>query len=250
MGFLTGIEVIDRYDGLREGLVYILEEPGAGGSEFAYNVLVKNKKTRKRVISFTKNESEIFREIRNTFPAERDVIGNNEIKVDSLEKFYFWDSIVPRRWIGEDDFTIYDLKREGEVIHEFMKLFDRIEENSIVIIDSITDLYRASLIEIEKNEFIHLLIGIRKISLRRSLLILGILTKDVLERDVENQILSNSDGIILFQWENQRVWAGRWMHFMKLAGLMPFLEREKVSRLQIRIDPAGGFTITQYERVV
>ncbi len=250
MGFLTGIEIIDRYDGLKEGLVYILEEPGAGGSEFAYNILVKNRKTRKRVIAFTKNQSEVFREIKNTFPAEEDVSENTGIKVDSLEKFYFWDSIVPRRWIGEDDFTIFDLKREGEVIQEFMKLFDRIEENSIVVIDSITDLYRASLLETEKNEFIHLLIGIRKLSFRKNLLTLGILTKDVLDRDVENQILSNSDGVILFQWENQRMWAGRWMHFMKLAGLMPFLEREKISRLQIRIDPGSGFTITQYERVV
>ncbi len=250
MGFLTGIEVIDRYSGLRVGLVYLLEEPGAGGREFAFNVLIRNRKNGKNIVTFTKSEDEILTEIGNTFPKENPDTLRNEIQVASLEKFYFWDSIVPRRWIGEEDFTIFDLKREGEVVQEFMNTFDDIQENSIVVVDSITDLYRASQGEIERHEFVHLMIGIRKLSLKKNILVLGLLTKDVLPRNVENQILAESDGIILFEWENYKGWAGRWIHFIKLAGLMPFLEREKVSRLQIRVDPVAGFVVSQYERVV
>ncbi len=250
MGFTTGIEVIDRYGGLKEGFVYIIEEPGAGGREFAFNVLVKNRHNKKKVITLTKNQEEIFREIGGIFSKEDDNLLKGDIQVTSLEKFYFWDSIVPRRWLGEDDFTIFDLKREGEVVQEFMRVFDGVEEKSIVIIDSVTDLYRASQNEIEVNEFIHLLIGLRKLSIRKNILVFGLLTKDVIEKNIQNQILAESDGIILFQWENQRGLAGKWVHFMKLTELMPFLEREKITKLQIKIDPVAGFVVSQYERVV
>ncbi len=250
MGFATGIEVIDRYGGLKEGFVYILEEPGAGGREFAFNVLVKNRGNKKEIITLTKNQGEVFREIESIFPKESSMVLKDGIQVISLEKFYFWDSIVPRRWLGENDFTIFDLKREGEVVQEFMRVFDDVEENSVVIIDSVTDLYRASQNEIETNEFIHLMIGLRKLSIRRNILVFGLLTTDVIEKNIQNQILAESDGIILFHWENQRGLAGKWVHFMKLTGLMPFLEREKVTRLQIKIDPVAGFVVSQYERVV
>ncbi len=251
MGFLTGLDAIDRYGGLRGGLVYILEEPGAGGREFSFNVLLRNRDHPKRIITFTKSEEEIVRELGDVCPDLKDInLGENGIEIISLERFYFWDSIVPRKWIGEEDFTIFDLKREGEVVHEFIKVFDNIEKESIVVIDSITDLYRASQEEIEQNEFLNLVIGLRKLSVRNNLLIFGILTKNVIEKNIENQILADSDGIIVFEWESLRGMAVRWMHFRKLIGLMPFLEREKISKLQIKIDPIAGFVVSQYERVV
>ncbi|WP_457752722.1 hypothetical protein, partial [Thermococcus sp.] len=87
MGFTTGIEVIDRYGGLKEGFVYILEEPGAGGREFAFNVLVKNRGNKKEVITLTKNQGEVFREIESIFPKESSMVLKDGIQVISLEKF-------------------------------------------------------------------------------------------------------------------------------------------------------------------
>jgi len=249
MGFKTGIDVIDRHGGLPSGLIFVVEEPGSGGKEFSYSVMMRNADREPSIISIVSGDEEVVREIGEVYPSKREEM-KERIKIFSLAEEYFRDSIVPMRWVSDRSPMLEDLKREGSFVKGLIEAFDSISSNSVSLIDSINDIARVAGEKLSWKDVIDLFFGIRKIAIKKDSLILAILTSDVLEKKRENEILSNSDGIIEFFWEAERGEINRWMRVLKLHGILSHLERERIFRFQVRIDPLSGFTVTQYERVI
>ena len=249
MGFKTGIDVIDRHGGLPSGLVFVVEEPGSGGKEFSYSVIMRNAEREPSILSIVNGDEEVIREISEVYPGNIDeMIG--KIRIFSLAEEYFRDSIVPMRWVSERKPMLGDLKREGGFVKGLIEAFDNLTTNSLSLIDSINDIARVAGDKLSWKDVMDLFFGIRKVAIKKNALILAILTSDVLERKRENEILSSSDGIIEFFWEAERGEINRWMRVLKLHGILSHLERERIFRFQVRIDPLSGFTVTQYERVI
>lgn len=244
--FLTGVDAIDRHGGLKPGLIYVMESPGAGGREFIYSLLFKNENANPVVVTLTSTVEEVGREIELTYPALFEKFG--ELRVESMADLYFRDSIVPLKWvIGEEELP---LKRGESFLEKLVRVFDSIPGGSILFLDSVTDLVRMAGRGVEWPDVVDLMLGIRKLSIRKGSLTLALITSGVLGVGEENEILAGSDGIAVFEWVDERGGMSRWMHFRKLAGIMGYLEREKISRFRIRIDPQSGFSVTQYERVI
>lgn len=241
----TGIEFLDKQiRGFHEGLIILYEESGAGGREFGLTVLLNNAgKVPLNYVSITKTIEDVRREIRLSFPEmEREA----EINIVSLAEYYFRDSIVPIRWISEKS-TLGYLKEEKNVLSKLVEVFDRVE--GIVFLDSITDLARVSK-RLGWAALIDILKGFRAVCLKRGVLLLGILTANVLEKGLEEEIFDASDGVIVFEWSFEKDTITRWMFFRKMLGVMPILERERVAKYSVKIDPSQGFTISKLIRVL
>lgn len=241
----TGIDFLDKQiGGLHEGLVILYENSGAGAREFALTMLLNNaKKYDLNYLAIAKTVEEVKREIRLSFPeSKKDV----EMNIISFAEYYFRDSIVPMRWISEKA-SLRLLKDEKNVLSKLVEVFESVK--GIVFLDSITDLARVSK-RFGWEALIDLLKGFKALCIRKGILLMGLLTANVLERSLEEELFETADGVIIFEWIAEKDTITRWMFFRKMLGIMPILEKERVLKYSTKIDPAQGFTISRIMRVL
>ncbi|MCS7131053.1 MAG: hypothetical protein NZ872_06510 [Archaeoglobaceae archaeon] len=241
----TGIEFLDKQiGGFHEGLVILYENSGAGAKEFALTMLLNNaKKFDLNYLAITKTDEEVRREIKLSFPESKK---EAEINIISLSEYYFKDSIVPMKWISEKS-LLGVLKEEKNVLSKLVEIFDNIK--GIVFLDSITDLARVSK-KLGWEALIDLLKGFKAVCLRKNILLLALLTSNVLEKSLEEELFETADGVIVFEWVAEKDTITRWMFFRKMLGIMPIIEKERVLKYSTKIDPAQGFTISRIMRVL
>ncbi|MEM0331200.1 MAG: ATPase domain-containing protein [Archaeoglobaceae archaeon] len=241
----TGIEFLDKQiGGFHEGLVILYENSGAGAREFALTMLLNNaKKYELNYLAIAKTYEEIKREVKLSFPESKKEV---EMNIISLAEYYFKDSIVPMRWVAEKA-SFEMLKEERNVLSKLIEVFDNVR--GIVFLDSITDLARVSK-KFGWEALIDLLKGFKAVCIRKGILLMGLLTSNVLERNLEEELFETADGVVVFEWIAEKDTITRWMFFRKMLGIMPILEKERVLKYSTKIDPAQGFTISRIMRVL
>jgi len=241
----TGLEFLDKQiGGFHDGLVILYENSGAGAREFALTMLFNNaNRCELNYLAIAKTAEEVQREIRLSFPEMR---REANINIISLAEYYFRDSIIPMKWISEKS-VLGVLKDEKNVLSKLVEVFDGVK--GIIVLDSITDLARVSK-RLGWESLIDLLKGFKAVCIKRNILLLALLTSNVLEKGLEEELFETADGVIVFEWIAERDAITRWMYFRKMLGIMPILEKERVSKYSTKIDPAQGFTISRIMRVL
>lgn len=241
----TGIDFLDRQiGGFYEGLVILYEDSGAGAREFALTMLLNNAgKHELNYLAIAKTVEEVQREIKLSFPEMK---READIKITSLAEYYFKDSIVPMKWISEKS-ILKVLRDEKNVLSKLVEIFDGI--NGIVFLDSITDLARIAK-RLGWETLIDLLKGFKAVCIRRKILLLALLTSNVLEKGLEEELFETADGVIIFEWVVEKDSITSWMFFRKMLGIMPILYKERFLKFNVKIDPAQGFTISRIMRVL
>ncbi|OYT26818.1 MAG: hypothetical protein B6U95_07025 [Thermofilum sp. ex4484_82] len=252
MKFPTGIEMLDQQvGGVYEGLIILLEEVGAGGKEFAVTSLMKNsdKDLDLRYVSITQTREEVLRDLKIMFPEAEVSRLLEKLNVISLAEIYFRRSIVPIRWIAERRLSVKELKGEEDILTQLANVVEDCS-NGIIFLDSLTDLTRLTHDRISWNDLIDLIKGFRKLCIKREILMMLLLTKDVLEKSREEEILDQADGVFVFEWQIEKDIITRWLYFKKFLGILPILEKEGIVKYSARIDPGAGYTITRLLRVI
>ncbi len=251
MMFKTGINILDTTtNGIHPGLIILAEDVGAGGKEFALTSL-RNSSNEKYYISITESVDEVIRDLKLYFP-KSDNSWIDNLRVHSLSKEYFAKTIIPFSWIAEQ--SSLSLLKSEKILEKLVNIFDDVEENSMIFIDSLTDLIRKTDIfgnnEIEWKDFIDFLIGLRKLALSNNLLIYALLTKGILEKSRAEEVYYTADGVLIFEWVIEKDNIKRSMFIKKLLGVLPILEKQKILRYDISIDPEQGFIISKLQRIV
>ncbi len=251
--FSTGIEALDsQIGGIHPGLVILHEVVGAGGREFAISTMIKNAEKGEsglRYIAITKSEDEVAREVALTFPEANVNVLLEKLKIESLAEFYFRDSVVPLRWVSEG-VTIDLLKGEKNLLSKLVEIFDGVERGSFIFLDSLTDLARAARGRLNWNDLVDLIWGLKKLCVRRDVLLLTLLTSGVFERGREEELLDIADAVFVFEWAVEKDSITRWLYFRKFLGVLPQLEKERIVKYSVKLDPALGFTISRLMRVL
>ncbi len=238
--FRLGIDFLDeQIGGVPPSLIILLEEVGAGGREFMITSVAKNAAIAKYV-AVAKSATEIERELRMTFPE----LKIEDVEVHSLAEYYFKDSVIPLRWVSAK-VGLEILKGERDLLSKLVEVLDGFE-NCAVYLDSITDLSRA----VGRRELVDLLKGLRSLCVRRNILAFALLTAGVLEKGYEEEILDQGDAVVSFELSVEKDSITRWMYFRKFLGVLPRVEREKIIRYSVTLDPAKGFTISRIMRVI
>lgn len=268
----TGIASLDPVleGGVPPGsAVLLLGEPGAGNVEFVQTSLIRLSRLKRdgvagehlllpeciSYVTFTRMQEDILKEIALSFnPALYDRLGK-EIVFHDLSELYFDASIVPPDWYGEgsviERLQKKQRKENGDVLAELARAIDQCPRNSLIILDSLTDIAPPLNEGRRWHAFIAFLRGLQRAAKRRNSTIYLLLTSGILERRRELEIADCVDATILFCWEEsgaqrrQRV-----MYFEKFRGVMPRLEARNLVKFAVSISATEGFEVQNIRMVI
>jgi RecA-superfamily ATPases implicated in signal transduction len=263
----TGISSLDPVfeGGIPPGsVILLLSDVGAGSNEFAYssilNLALMNKEEGPGLVmpkeityvTFTKMKDDIRSEIWRSFNPDL-AAGLEKIRFEDLSGLYFDSSVVPVEWYAKSDVLERMQKRSGRdnALSQLASTFNSIEEDSLVVIDSLTDLGTQVAASSRWNDLVAFLRGLQRICKQRNITVYIMLARGILDIQQELEISDTSDAVLLFRWEEtsgarrQRV-----MYVEKFRGIMPHLEDRDLVKFSVRISSTGGFEVSNIRVVI
>lgn len=265
----TGIPSLDPIldGGVPQGSVMLLlSDLGAGNYEFTYSSIINTLRPKKgngtdnlvvpheiRYITFTRLKEDVRREIVNSLHIEGLETLVDTIRFDDLSELYFDNSVVPDEWYSHSDVITRLQNRsnhEGILLH-LANVINSISQDSLLIIDSITDLATQSGVPGCWQNLTGLIRGLQRISKQRGITTYLLLSRGILDTSQERELADIVDAVVLFKWEEttgsrrQRV-----MYFEKFRGVMPHLEEQDLVKFAVRISTAGGFEVNNIRVVI
>ena len=268
----TGITSLDPVldGGVPPGsMILLLGEHGAGSVEFVQTSLM-NLAARKQdgaagehlmlpesisYVTFTRMQEDIRKEIALSFKPGLYEQLEKEVVFHDLSELYFDASIVPPGWYGEgsviERLQKKQRKEDGDILAELARTLDGCLENSLIILDSLTDIAPLTMEGDRWHAFIAFLRGLQRAAKRWNTTVYLMLTSGILERSRELEIADCADATIIFHWEEtgaqrrQRV-----MYFGKFRGVMPRLEDRDLVRFAVSVSATGGFEVRNIRVVV
>lgn len=266
----TGIESLDPIlmGGVPKGsVILLLGDIGAGNYEFTYSSVVnvlelmKGAKTvpdalvpeKIRYITFTRVEEDVRQEIVSSFRIDGLEELVNQIKFDDLSELYFDNSVVPDEWYSHSDIITRLQNRAGKegILLQLSNIINDIKPNSLVVLDSITDIATQSAIPNIWQNLTGFLRGLQRISKQRGITTYLLLSEGILDPSKEKELADIADAVMLFKWEEttgarrQRV-----MYFEKFRGVMPHLEERDLVKFAVKISTQGGFEVRNIRVVI
>jgi len=253
--------------------VMLLGEIGAGNTEFAYTSVLSLLELQRNgnfsgafgncvlpekicYISLTRSWADVHDEIERGFPEDLYEI-SSKIDFKDFSEEYFGRSSVPTEWVTTGHALTFNSLREkvsGKgLISEMVAYLDENAPNSVIIIDSVTTLaeYCANPgHSAEWSDIISFFRGLQKISKKWGGIVYALLTADILDRSLQEQIMDCADGVLIFEWDDfgetkrQRV-----MHVKKFRGLLPQLERANLVKFETSVTTDHGFAISKVKQV-
>ncbi|MCW7076139.1 hypothetical protein DRN98_02210 [Methanosarcinales archaeon] len=241
--------------GVRKGsLILLLGEVGSGHYEFAYTSMIALSNQKKNVcyISMTRSRDDILDEVRTSFAN----LEPGDIEIRDISESYFRRSQIPLSWITDNnDHTLNLLKdagRDRELLKEIVECLD--EKNvseRLVIIDSLTSLLRAYSDASDWGEFIKFLQGLQRVSKRWGGLVYLMLTSNIFEKALEEEVADVVDGVLSFRWSDTRSGArNRLMSINKFRGELSRLDEEDIVNFEVNISPYDGLSLIPIRQIL
>jgi KaiC/GvpD/RAD55 family RecA-like ATPase len=265
----TGITSLDPIleGGVPTGsVILLLGEIGAGNYEFVYSSIVNTLGLMKveaqpgllvpkniHYVTFTRIKEDVMHEIVQSFHVEGLTDTISTIQFDDLSDLYFDRSIVPDDWYSHSD-TLTRLQKRSDRESIFVRLstiFNSAENDSIVILDSITDIATQTTIPNLWQDLTGILRGIQRVAKQRNITTYLLLSKGILGSAQEMELADIADAVMLFKWEEstgarrQRV-----MYFEKFRGVMPHLEEQDLVKFAVRISTTSGFDVSNIRVII
>jgi KaiC/GvpD/RAD55 family RecA-like ATPase len=265
----TGITSLDPIldGGVPPGsVILLLGDLGGGNYEFVYSSVVNILDLMRtetppgilvpkeiRYITFTRLKEDVRQEILRSFQAE-DIGGKlDSVQFDDLSERYFDKSIVPDDWYSPSDIITRMEKRSDykNILSVLFDVMNNAKNDSLIILDSITDIATQHNIPNLWNDLIGFLRGFQRIAKKKNITIYLLLSRGVLETAKELEIADMADAVLLFKWEEsmgarrQRV-----MYFEKFRGVMPHLEERDLVKFAVRISTSGGFEVSNIRVII
>ncbi|SNZ18056.1 RecA-superfamily ATPase, KaiC/GvpD/RAD55 family [Natronoarchaeum philippinense] len=253
-------------------VVLVAGEVGAGAREFIYTSAVMNglahadeeqfdlyygglhDRTRLpagvRYLSFTASEPELTEEMRYAMETDLVDAATDPIDFVDLSSEYFQLSQVPTEWYSSMTQSITSLGADHDRKDVLDALGDYLNdhaEDSLVVIDSITDLLSLD-DQLQWDDVPMLLKGLKRASNRWGGLILLLVTVDTLTDTQLGQLMAATDGAMLFEWASGGSERDRTMVVKQFRGVLSRLEAENIIRFETEINDAG-FDISDVRKI-
>jgi KaiC/GvpD/RAD55 family RecA-like ATPase len=265
----TGIASLDPIldGGVPPGsVILLLGDIGGGNYEFVYSSIVNTLNAAPlspgiaappipqfRYITFTRTNTDVMHEIETSFPMQDATKLKEKIRFEDLSELYFDDSVVPDDWYSHGDIITHLQKRSEHagVLAQLSTALNDAEPNSLIIIDSITDIATQCNNPHLWHNLTGLLRGLQRISKQRNVTVYLLLTRGIIKEEEEREIADIVDAVLLFRWEEssgarrQRV-----MYFEKFRGVMPHLEERDLVKFAVRISTSSGFEVSNIRVVI
>lgn len=207
-------------------------------------------------ISLTRSRDQVLREVEGSFHgAYLDVLGRH-LKFLDLSPAYFADTVVPPQWASPPAPLLAAtapsparFETAGGPLSALARAFEEGGRNSIVIVDSLTDLIVRS--GVAASDILSLVKGLRRRAKEWDGIVYLLLSKGVAAPDTEQALIDSVDGVLAFSWNASpgRSSRQRVMAIPKFMAVLAHVRPEHQGRFVIRVSPVSGLVTTQYERI-
>ena len=267
----TGLSTLDPvFDGgIPPGSVILLKgDIGSGKVEFAYSSMIHlshlmgnddpNGKVvipkEIRYITVTKRKESILREISQSFHS--DLLSDIEkIGFDDLSDIYFDTSLVPISWYSEYDDIIERMTARRKIHDNLLTTLsftlDEVQEQSMVIIDSLTEIATQYIAAGKWPDLSAYLRGMQRVAKKWNTTFYLILTKGILNQYQEIEVADAMDAVVHFKWEeSSSAKRQRVLYIEKFRGVMIHLEDRDLVKFAVKITPERGFEVSNIRVVI
>ncbi|MFP4546107.1 MAG: RAD55 family ATPase [Methanomassiliicoccales archaeon] len=251
-------------------VVLLLGELGAGQIEFAMTSAAKlslvkdhpesasfflGQKGENRVmpekicyVTFSRSREDILQEIYASFNEEFYQAFRDHVLFKDFSSSYFKHTMVPSSWAGEDS-SIFSKGEDEEVLEGLVKFLDQNGPDSLVIIDSITDLVVGT--KIDPYDLVSVLRGMQRVAKRWRGVIYLVLSKDIMEGMKQKMIMDSVDGFLVFEWSrfHQSSKRQRYLYVEKFMSILPHLDKERIARFATVVTSQSGLVVIDTERI-
>src|SRR2546427_209460 len=155
-------------------------------------------------------------------------------------------SVVPSAWTQEEE--VFDLP-SGNILEQLVTFLDENARDSMVVIDSITDLAVSEVVEM--RDLVTAIKGLQRAAKRWNGLVYLMLTRGILERRHEQLLMDSTDGCLVFEWRTSPPSSTRqrYMYLEKFTGVLPHLPRDKIARFPTMVSSNHGLVVVYMERI-
>ncbi|MFH5800072.1 RAD55 family ATPase [Haladaptatus sp. CMAA 1911] len=261
---------VSQFDSLIDGgsppgsVVLLAGDAGAGAREFAYTSATINAlgdadsdlfelhygavDSRSSLpdeihyVSFTANEPEIVGELTHTIDESIVSPASEVISFEDLSAEYFQLSPIPNDWYVQKRRTITDLGSSHErrgILEALGEYLSKNAPGNLVVIDSLTDLSALPDEQVDWNQMVILLKGMKKAAKAWGGLILVLVAQESLTGRQMGSLMSATDGTISFEWESGGNERARTMFVREYRGVLSSIEEENIVRFETEIRSDG-----------
>jgi KaiC/GvpD/RAD55 family RecA-like ATPase len=210
---------------------------------------LKNRKLPEKLcyVTFARSEEDILQEISISFNDEFYEAFKNNVVFKDFSSSYFKHTLVPSSWTG--DKSLFGSKAEDNVLEGLVEFLDENAPESLIIIDSITDLVVNAKIEI--NDLISVLRGMQRMAKKWGGVIYLILAEDILEKRLQKMIMDSVDGSLVFEWSKfqRSSKRQRYLYVEKFMSILPHLDKERIARFATVVTSQSGLVVIDTERI-
>jgi KaiC/GvpD/RAD55 family RecA-like ATPase len=199
-------------------------------------------------ISFSRSQEDILQELNASFNPEFYESFEKNVIFKDFSDTYFRKTMVPKSWSG-DDASIFSSKGEENILESLVSFLDENAPDSLVIIDSITDLVVSANIEI--SDLVSVLRGMQRVAKKWNGIVYLVLTKDILDETKQRMIMDSVDGSLVFEWSkfSSSSKRQRYIYVEKFMSLLPHLEKERIARFATVVTAQSGLVVIDTERI-
>ena len=190
-----------------------------------------------------------MREIANSFDKPFYNVLSRKLKFKDSSAHYFKKSLVPPSWTGEGNGgTLFASTPKETVLEALIQYLDEIPKNSMVIIDSLTDLVVNEHVDIA--ELVNVLRGIQRVSKNWGGIIYIILTQNVMNKQHQQMLVDSVDGVLVFEWSHFHRTSKRmrYLYVEKFMSVLPYLDNQKLARFPTMVSASRGMTVVNMDR--
>jgi KaiC/GvpD/RAD55 family RecA-like ATPase len=194
-------------------------------------------------VSFSRTEEDVLDEIHHTYSPDLSDIFKRDVVFEDLSKEYFKSLQTPSEWFPGMGVGKKEKGKSSDMVNKLIKLLNKKPKNSLIILDNLADLAR--LYTGSSETFRHAILALRQAVKKKDELVYGILSKGVLDRQLEENIVDASDGAFVFKWkEAGTTERSRLMYIAKFRGLLSRMT-DSLPVFDVGVNPNTGFTISK-----
>ena len=197
-------------------------------------------------VTFSRSKEIILQELATSFNGDYYRAFRDRTVFKDFSSMYFRHSVVPASWTHEDD--LFDLPSSG-LLEELVTFLDENARDSIVVIDSLTDLAISDLVEV--RDLVTTIKGMQRAAKQWNGLVYLMLTRGILEHRHEQLLMDSTDGCLVFEWRtsSRSSTRQRYMYLEKFTGVLPHLPRDKIARFPTMVSASHGLVVVYMERI-
>lgn len=202
-------------------------------------------------LSFTDEPGAVVDEMRYVMEDDLVEAAAEEIAFADLSLEYFQLTPVPTEWYTErtpDITALGENQQRSDVLQALGEYLSANAANSLVVIDSVTDLIAAESDRLGSSQLTFLVKGLSRAAYHWGGVILLLVNVAPLEATTLGRLKEASDGTLLFAWESGGSERARTLVVEEFRGVLSRLEDENVVRFETEILETG-FDISNVRKI-